>query len=169
MADLPDFTTDTTPTMQQLVDYRVDSLTDVKRVQRFENAMRNAHAAGATVALAAQVEAAPSLSERKESIFDNALDTTKRFMAKPLAWLVGEILGVEVPANAITNSTRNPEDSVDGKAVAAVVMHAIKGHATSLEPSEEPAQDFLGVLAHIITHCWAEGIILEQIDTYTTF
>src|SRR2546425_4922434 len=48
-------------------------------------------------------------------------------------------------------------------------MHAIKGHATSLEPSEEPAQDFLGVLAHIITHCWAEGIILEQIDSYSTY
>jgi uncharacterized protein YecE (DUF72 family) len=50
MPDESDFSTSAQPSLQQLVDYFVDSFFDVKRIQRLENAMRNAHAEGATIA-----------------------------------------------------------------------------------------------------------------------
>jgi hypothetical protein len=169
MPDESDFSTSAQPSLQQLVDYFVDSFFDVKRIQRLENAMRNAHAEGATVAQAAIVQSGPDMGSTLEKTYEEGKDVAQRALGAALGWIVAEILGVEVSATDLFHARRDPEDSAVGAAVAEVAFKALRGPDGELEPGDQSAKRFIGVLAHMVTHCWAEGIILEKVEGYTSW
>lgn len=169
MAGDADFESSATPSLQQLASFFADEMYSVDRLKRVENLHRNAHAEGAVIAEGARMQAGHDLGATLEDTFEDVKDKAQRAMGAMLGWLVGEIIGVEVSPTALFNSSRNPEDSAVGQAVAAVAFKAVTATTGEIQPGDEGAKRLLGMLAHIITHCWAEGIVLEKLEGYTSW
>lgn len=169
MADDADFESSAEPSLQQLATFLADEIWDVKRVRRAETAIKNAIAEGAVTAQGARELAGHDLGASLERNWDDAKDKAQRGLGAGLGWLVGEILGIEISPTELFNAHRSPEESAVGNAIADVAFKAIRGPGGELEPGDEGAKRLLGTLAHIITHCWAEGIILEKVEGYTSW
>jgi hypothetical protein len=166
MADESDFTTSAQPTLQQLATFFADELFDVKRVKRFETAMRNAHAEGATVAHAATIEASGAISEKRKSIIDAVEDYGSFGLSFLLSKLVTHMLGVEADIPSMHSSGGDPTESGIGQRVAAVMMKAMNGADGELVPSDKGATKLLGASIHLALQSWFEGILIEQLSSF---
>src|SRR5436190_18381173 len=104
MAEQPIFSTDAQPTLQQLVDYLVDSLYDGKKLAQLQRTLRNAHAEGTTVAHGAMAAAV----EKSATDVQGALTTTEDYARGAMAWalahLVAHLLGIDVPPDALRDA-----------------------------------------------------------------
>lgn len=165
MSEDSDFQISAQPSLQQLATFLADELFDVQRLRRLQNAMRNAHAEGETVATAAQVHASPGLAEKKESLADEGYELARKAIAWGLAHVVAHLLGVEAPPDLFKPGNIKPEDSAIGKTIAQTVIGGIVGETTDLEPGDEASTRFLGMLAHLTIQSWAEGIIVEEVTS----
>jgi hypothetical protein len=161
MADDFDFSTDTKPTLQQLATFLADELFDVNRLKRVEVAMRNAHAEGATVAQATQLEAIQELSKDAGEVLGKVEEAARGATAFVLAKLVAHMLGVEVPPEALRGAFKGGEDSVVGKALGELVISGIRGDGQQLEPGTAGATRLVGMLSNLAITSWFEGIVAE--------
>jgi hypothetical protein len=140
---------------------------DPAKLKRLEKVMGNAIAAGQTVSEAAKYAGGEALIQKTEDIIDKVQGAGGHLLAVFLAWLVAEIIGVDVPASALQHTGGNPEDSEVGRAVADVAFSMMRGPDGPLEPSDVAAKRFLGTLAHITVHSWGAGVIIEKLGSYT--
>ena len=165
MADDADFSTDATPTLQQLATFFADELFSVDRVKRLENLHRNAHAEGATIAAAAQTQAAPALSERKGQVLGQAEDFVSKAIAEVCALLVGHMLGVELPPFSKAGGMGHISNSSVGAAVADVLVNGIAGDGGQIEPGDAGARRLIGMIGHLTLTGWFEGIAFEELTS----
>lgn len=161
MADEIDFSTDTQPTLQQLATFLADELFDVQRLRRVEVALKNAHAEGATVAHAAQVQAITKASEDIGATVDRVESGARGATAWVLAHMVGHMLGLEVPPSALRGAFKGGEASVVGKAIGETVLSGLAGEGGALEPGSGGAVRLIGMLSNLAITSWFEGIIAE--------
>jgi len=156
------FTANATPTLQQLVDYFVDSFYDVQKVRRLENAAKNAVAEGQTVATAATIQAASALFDRKESLFEEAEDIAGKITGTILAYVVAHMLGIEVPPGAIRSTWAPGQPSPLGAAIGGTLLSIFSRPEGELTPGQEGAERLIGSVASLTIKGWAEGIIGEE-------
>jgi hypothetical protein len=162
MAGEPDFQSTAEPSLQQLATFLADELFDVDRIKRLENLHRNAHAEGATIAHAAQIQASSALHELKEKLVNDGYEKGRKAVGWVIANIVAHLLGVEAPPELFGPGNLKPQDSAIGKALAGVVIGGIAGETNELVPGDEAAQRFMGMLGHLTIQSWAEGIIVEE-------
>jgi hypothetical protein len=165
MADDADFSIDATPSLQDLATFLADELFNVQRIARLETAMTNAHQKGATVANAAEVQAAPALAEKKESLATQGYDTARKAVAWGLANIIAHLLGIEAPADLFNSGHLRPQDSAIGQALGKTIIGGIAGESGELVPGDEAATRFMGMLAHLTIQSWAEGILVEELTS----
>jgi hypothetical protein len=165
MANDADFSVEATPSLQQLIEFFVATLTSPGSLARFADALAKGVQIGATVAGGAQIEALKSLPEKKAEIVKEIEDYATLGFTFLMSKLVGHMLGVEVTTAQIQAGADRPEESTIGRAIANVVRHGIEGEGGELEPSDDGSMRLVSMLAHMTVQSWFEGIILEELES----
>lgn len=165
MADEADFSTEATPSLQQLIEFFVATLTSPGSLERFADALAKGVQVGATVAGGAQIHASGGLADKKGSLIDEGYDRARKALAWALSKVVAHLLGIEPPEELFRDGQVRPQDSAIGIALARTIIEGIAGDTTELEPSDAAATRFMGMLAHLTIQSWAEGIIVEELES----
>jgi hypothetical protein len=161
MAEVPEFSTQTQPTLQQLATYIVDELYDVKRLGRLGNVMQNAHAFGATTAKATEVAAVEDIAKD----VDKFTDKVKSFGEGVAAWFMSLVVEnafeVNVDNVAIGKLGASAGRKVVAKALTDKMIEGLTGGSKSIEPSAQPAANYLNVVLSQVFEAWAVGEVAE--------
>ncbi len=165
MADVPDFTTDASPTLQQLVDYAITTFFALENVDKMETLFTKAHAKGSTLASGAQIQASSGLTDRKGGLLDDAEDLASKFVAKVCATIVSHMLGVELPAFSRSGGAGSIDNSSVGTAVANVLLKGLQGNAQSIEPDDAGAKRLMAMIGHLTITGWFEGVVFEELGS----
>jgi hypothetical protein len=165
MADEQNFSVEATPSLQQLLEYFVSLLLSPGSLERFSDAVAKSVQIGATVAKGAEIHASSGLADKKESLADTGYDLARKGIAWALSKVVAHLLGIEPPEELFREGKIKPQDSAIGIALARTVMEGIAGEGGELQPGDEAATRFMGMLAHLTIQSWAEGIIVEEFSS----
>lgn len=163
MADPPVFSSETTPSLQQLIDYLVDSVFDGKRIGQLEAAVRNAAAEGQTISAGAMWKAAVDgldfVVDKAEG-FEQKVETV---VAPFLARIVAHMLGIEVPNSALREGLRNGQGGAVGQALAKTLFAAIETDEADLTPGDAGARRLVAMSSQLVLQTWFEGILFDEI------
>src|SRR5262252_1951730 len=165
MADDSQFATDTTPTLQQLVDYFVDSLHDAKRIKQWETAIRNAVSKGMTVSNAVERTVIDGVLEIVGKVFFNIEEHIEKVAGPPLARIAGKLIGRDLSIDELRRAANASGENVVGSIMAKIAMDAMTPRGDTIEPSADGAQRFLGVLSQLVFSGWFEATAFELITT----
>jgi hypothetical protein len=165
MADEQNFSVEATPSLQQLLEYFVSLLLSPGSLERFSDAVAKSVQIGATVAKGAEIHASSGLADKKESLADTGYDLARKGIAWALSKVVAHLLGIEPPEELFREGKIKPQESAIGIALARTVMEGIAGEGGELQPGDEAATRFMGMLAHLTIQSWAEGIIVEEFSS----
>lgn len=141
----------------------VEQLYDPKNLTRVQTVIENGIAKGATVAAGAATEGVLGLAEDPAEFLEKALRFVEALAAPFMAKFAGHLLGIHVSADDIREAVARREGSPIANAVTATVFSAIRGPEGALEPSDEGAQRFLGMLGSLTFQSWFEGVLLEHV------
>lgn len=164
MAD-SDFSTDTQPTLQQLADYIVDGLYDVKRLARLETLIGNATSKGATMAQAAAVASAVFLAEVLGQFLQKTEELVEPAVGPMLAKLAGHLIGVDLSSAELRRSAAGGGDTPIGNAVAGLAFNMLSAPAGEVQPGDEGARKLMGIMSQLVFNGWFESTALELITS----
>jgi len=165
MADEPNFSAETQPTMQQLVDYLVEQLHDPEKVKRWEAAYTNAAAKGSTTAAAAAFSAIDFVLGKLGTILAGVEGHVESIAGPALAALAGHLIGQDVPISEMRRAASSDGNSVMGNAVARLALDALRPPDGDIAPGSDRAQKFLATLGQLIFNGWFESTAFELIVT----
>ncbi len=165
MADEQDFRTEASPTLQQLVDYFVDSLFDPKNLKRLEQAVTNANAKADVLANAVMTAVADPLIEKLATFFFGLEKHIEVAAGPPLARLAGHLIGQDVSVSELRRSAATGGESALGRAVARFALNALGGSEGDLQPGQAGAERLLTLLTQLVVNGWFEGTAFELITT----
>jgi hypothetical protein len=165
MAEQTNFETNASPSMQQLVDYFVDSLFDGKRIDQIQRAVYNGTAGGATLAEAAATAAADSVLEYFGKFLAGLEGHIEKIAGPVLSTIAGHLVGRQVSISELRRSASSDGGGELGGAVAKIAIDALTGPAGELTPGQEGAERLLGTLAQLVFNGWFETTAFELITT----
>jgi hypothetical protein len=165
MVDEPNFSSDAKPSMQQLVDYFIDSLFDGKRVDQVQRAVYNGTAGGSTLAGGAAVAASDALLEFFGKFAAKIEEHVEHVAGPVLATIAGHLIGRPVSISELRRSASGEGNSELGGAVAKIAIDAMSGPPGELKPGQEGAERLLGTLAQLVFNGWFETTAFELITT----
>lgn len=161
MAEPAQFSTDTQPTLQQLADYIVDNIYDVKRLRRLENAISNAHARGETTANAAKVAAAENVTANRDDLVEKVKKLGEGVAAWFMSIVVENAFEVNVDNVAVGQLGAKAGRKAVAKALTDKMIEGLTGSSKSIEPSAQPAANYLNVVLNQVFEAWAIGEVVE--------
>ena len=163
--DDPQFSTNAQPSLQQLADYIVDSLYDVKRLARLETAVKNALAEGQTVAAAVRTQVAVALAEVLGKFLSGVEQLVEPIAAPALAKLAGHLVGRDVSTADLRRAARAGDETTVGRAIADLAFEILKAPAGPIEPSPDAARRMLATLTQFVFNGWFEASAFELLVT----
>lgn len=166
MADDADFSTTTVPSLQQLVDYFVESLFDPTKLQQLKDTTAAAYAKGTVEGKAADRKALEAMHKDATKILGKTEQSVEEWIGAALSKLVGDILGVDVPASSLAKRSSDLGQSGVGRTVGDTVLKAIRGRETELTPGADGAERLMGIAAHITLHGWFVGLLVERAEKF---
>lgn len=164
--DKPGFTASGSPTLQQLVDYLVESLYDPRKLERLSNAQSNAIARGEAVAQASRVASADELGGTASKVLEG--------LQRAGGWVAAYFASLAIE-NAFDIDIANVEFAKLGASgernrVAAVltekIIESLTGGSKSIEASPAPAAAYVNTVLHIQIETWMIGLIAEVLSGF---
>jgi hypothetical protein len=156
-----DFQVEATPSLQQLIDYFVAVLTSPGSLSRLVAAMTKSIEIGMSVAKGAEVKAVTDTA-RDEGTFVTQLESwggaASGFL---MALLVRNTFDVDASASDFAHLGASGGKKAIARAVAAKMVEGLTGGSTSVEPSEQPAANYLSVVFGQIFEAWTIGELVE--------
>lgn len=165
MADTPQFSTSTQPTLQQLVDYFVEALHDPKRLKNWQTLLRDAMAEAGVIENAALTKTVDPVLEILAAVFFGMEEHVEKLVGPALARIASHLMGSDVSIADLRKAANAGEESNVGKLMATLAMGAMTPKGETLEPGAEGAQRFLSVLTQLVFSGWFEGTAFELITT----
>lgn len=147
----------------------VEALFDPAKLTRLQRAIGNGVAYGVTTAHGATVGAADGLGEKKAGLLEQLENGVDSAIAPLLARLVSHLLGVEVPASALSGERLEDGGSAIGAALSKVVVNLVEGPSGELKPGTEGSSRVIGALASLTLKGWFEGVIIEELTSLHGF
>jgi hypothetical protein len=165
MPDAPVFSSETQPSLQQLIDYFVDSLFDEKRVKQLQTAVTNGGAEALTIADAAA-----------SKVLDPALALLGAFLAgiekhiekvagPALGGVAGHLIGRDVSISELRRAAAAGGDNPLGATIAKLATDALSPRDGDLQPGSDNAQRLLATLAQLVFNGWFETVAFELVTT----
>src|SRR5438874_4854286 len=142
------------PKLDVLTEMLADLLYDPEKLKRLEKAIGNAIGYGQAAAHGGITAAVSSAKQNGPDLVGQIEGIGGQAIAFVLAHLVGHLLGIEVPTNAVTGPTGSPADSQIGRAISRTVLEGVEGEKGQLEPGDEGAQRLVGMLSHLTLLGW---------------
>lgn len=165
MADDTDFSTSGEPSLQMLATFLADELFDVKRVKRVETAIKNAAAEGATVAKAAEHQAAAFTAELLGKFLALVEEQVEPVMAPFLAKIASHLVGVELPTSELRKSAAGGGEGAVGEAMSRIAFNLLAPPAGEIQPGREGAEKFIKTMSQLVFNGWFEGTAFEMLAT----
>src|SRR5256886_982302 len=165
MAQESDFATETQPTLQQLAEFIVEKLFDVKNLARLETALANAHGKGATNAKAAADAVALFMAELLGKFLSGIEQYVEPVVAPSLAKLAGHLIGVDLSTSDLRRSAASGGEGAIGDAVSRMAFNLLAAPEGELQPGDEGARKFLGTMAQLVFNGWFEATAFEMLVT----
>lgn len=165
MADEPQFSTTTEPTLQQLVDYFVDSMHDAKRVKQWETAIENATSRAGMTARGALVKVAVPFAKILGGVIAAVEEAGAPALVPVLTELAGRLIGQPVSENDLRRAANADTETPIGSALADLALRAMTPKSDALEPGVEGARRFLSTLTQFTANAWMEGALFELLTT----
>lgn len=161
MPEPPDFTSDASPTLQQLATFFADEIFDKDRLVKVEHALRNAHAYGATTANAAEFAAKKKLAIDENSMTKAIEEWGGAVSAWALSLVVENAFDVDIDNSAFARLGAKAGRRAVAKAITDKMVAGLTGGNTSLDASPQPAANYLSVVFAQVFEAWALGEIVE--------
>jgi hypothetical protein len=149
------------PNISDLPAASADEFFDVKRLSRLERVIANgvqtavANSFGALLASSAGIGALLAKGVREGERVAAPL------LAPILASAIQSMFGVDFSPAQLADIENSGARRELGVAVGKSVIDAINTGAGELQPSEEPAVKFMGMLSHVAIDGWAQSVIIE--------
>lgn len=163
MADQPDFSVNTEPTLQQLIDYLLQQAAGSDVLGPVGSAVADAIAKGNVTTSGAMVQVLLQSPEMLATLLNAAKDKLEPVIAPFIAALASTVLGVDLTPQDFKQKVDPAGGGAIGAALANLFMRAIIGGTTALEPGDEAARRMMGVSAELIVDSWGEGIIFDEL------
>lgn len=161
MADTPDFTANTQPSLQQLWDYVLNSVMQTDVLGPITGAAADAFAKGGTMSFGALVKAigdSLQVDQNLTSKFESFGSTIVAFL---LGKVVSHFLDADVTWDEINSASGSTLTDKIGVALSRPLLQAITPASSDLEPGSDNAGRFVGMLGAIALESWGIGIAAE--------
>jgi hypothetical protein len=165
MADDADFSTEATPSLQQLIEYLVAQLTSPGALERYEGAVSKAIQKGATTAKGAELKAAQYAAEGLGVFLSVIEQQIEPIIAPFLARLAGHLIGQEISTAELRTSAAAGGDTQIGATVANMAFKALAAPEGELQPGDDGARNMLGTFAQLVFNGWFEATAFEMLVT----
>lgn len=150
-----------TPKFDELATSIAGQVFDPKNMGNLERAVGNALQSAIVNAIGALIVSAGAVGTAIGKVVEGGEKVAAPILAPLLATAVQSMLGIEVDAATLARVSDAGARQELGRAAGISILSALEGDGGELQPSREPAERLVGMLAHLAIDGWAETTIIE--------